>query len=229
MNGNVWAVVDATHPDAWTAADRQVSAAIARDTYRRMLQDLNDSVAKVAPPERRFTVVLEGGRPWWQGDRAMPPPERRFELPFDRGSGPALLLALLTVAPRDPQGTMWFASGRHGGPIRLHREVVPTPNAERPTSSIGIFGAVDDDWRRGAAAVMGSIEVLLEAYRLTQPGLLHTFSSGLRRVEGDVAAFVEETYPYLPDVDLFRDVLAAAVDLTPTFADRVQNHALSAA
>jgi len=227
MTNKVWAVVDATHPDAWTPPDRQVSADIARATYRHMIRDLNASVASLAPTDHRFTAVLEQGRPWWSELAELPPAERRFELPFDRGTGPAFLLALLTLTHRAPSAEIVFVSGRHGWPARVERERVDRAVTGSP--SIWVYGHAGHDWRSGAVAVAGRIESFLEAFRLVQPSMVHTFMASWRRSEGRRAELIEETYPYLHEVDLFRDVLAPAVDMAPGFASHVRHAELTAA
>lgn len=228
MSDDVWALIDATHPDAWTAAHQQVSASVARDVYGRMIRDLDAAVATMTSPDRRLFAVLEQGRPWWSAHPAMPDADQRFELPFDRGTGPAFLLGLLSVIHQSPDGAMVFVSGRHGWPASLQGERV-TSRLGRSGASIWVYSAEGRDWQEGAIAVVGRMESFLEAFRLTQPQLVRTFLSGLRRTQGDRQDLVEELYPYLPELDLFRDVLAPAVSMAPRFALTVRHLALAAA
>lgn len=229
MKTKVWAVVDATHPDAWTPAERTVSADIAKETYHRMFRELNASVESFASPDARFAAVLEQGRPWWSDLPSIPPTERRFELPFDRGTGPAFLLALLTLTHRAPGGAIMFVSGRHGWPSTIERERIPGSSRADGKPSIWVYSHAGHDWRNGAIAVAGRIETFLEAFRLVQPAMVHTFLASWRRTGGERHELIEETYPYLHEVDLFRDVLAPAVDMAPVFASSVRHRELTAA
>jgi hypothetical protein len=229
MSPSVWSVVDATHADAWTPAHRQQSAAVARESYARMLHDLGRWADAFGPESRRWVAVLEQGRPWWEAHTNAVTAEHRLELPFDRGTGPVFLLGLLNCLPRSPGGFIAFISGRHGWPAALHDEAIDASFGRRAAPEVHVYGPAGRDWREGAMGAFGPMEVFLEAFRLVQPALVQSFLRSLRRTEGRQGELIEELYPYLPEVDLFRDVLAPAVELAPRFAARVEHRELSAA
>lgn len=229
MSQPIWSVVDATHADAWTPAHRQESASVARQSYARMLYDLGRFADAFGPKSRRLVAVLEQGRPWWDPALDAGQPDTRLELPFDRGTAPVFLLGLFSCLPRSPGGVISFVTGRHGWPTALRREAVETRFVDEPAPLVHVYGPAGRDWRTGAVAAVGPMETFLEAFRLVHPTLVHSFLRGLRRTEGRRVELIEELYPYLPELDLFTDVLAPAVALAPRFAARIEHRELSAA
>jgi len=150
-------------------------------------------------------------------------------VPFDRGTGPVFLLGLLGCLHRAPGGRIAFVSGRHGWPIALQDEVLDASFGAQSMPAIHVYGPAGRDWREGAVAAFGPMEAFLDAFRLVQPGLVQTFLRGFRRTAGRRDELIEELYPYLPEIDLYRDVLAPAVAAAPRFSARVEHRELSAA
>ncbi|NJK88630.1 MAG: hypothetical protein HC923_04000 [Myxococcales bacterium] len=136
------------------------------------------------------------------------------------------MLGLLTTTHAAPGGSVVFVTGRHGWPVQIHGEKVA---ARDPSGALTMYVHPGRDWQNGAVAVIGRNETFLEAYRLAQPSLLKLFMSSWQRVSGRRDELIEETYPYLPETDLFTDVLAPAARHAPVFGLKVRRRELNAA
>ncbi len=69
---------------------------------RTLLRRAFDRSAAVVSPERVLPVVLEAHRAWWEPELAQLPTANITVQPANRGTAPAILLALLAVLERDP-------------------------------------------------------------------------------------------------------------------------------
>src|SRR5262249_1834085 len=69
--------------------------------------------ARVAPFDRVVVVVAAAHERWWRCELAHLPPENVIVQPRNRGTGPGLLLPLLTVLERSPHATVAVLPSDH--------------------------------------------------------------------------------------------------------------------
>jgi hypothetical protein len=134
----------------------------------------------------RVAVVLEAEQPWWESK--IGEAEVRLVQPFDRGSGVALLAALIHVFRSDPTARILV----HRTPpedLRAARGLLPKLEAH----AIATVGRT----------IVSTAGALLHLYHDAQPALLRMFIA-----HGDQP--LDRLYPWLAEVDLDRDVLPFA-------------------
>jgi len=80
---------------------------------RSMLQHTLDRAAAIVPPEQVVTVIGPGQRRRLDGALDCEPSGPVVEQPFDRGTAPAIYLALTQILERDPLATVLILPANH--------------------------------------------------------------------------------------------------------------------
>jgi hypothetical protein len=135
----------------------------------------------------RVAVVLEAEQPWWEAEIGAA--EACVVQPFDRGSGVALLAAVIHVFRNDPAARLLV----HRAPSEDHLRAACGRLRELDSHAIATFGR----------AIVSTAGALLHLYHDAQPALLRSFVA-----HGDQP--LDRIYPWLAAVDLDRDVLPFA-------------------
>ncbi len=181
-------------------------------------------------------VVLRPQKPWWSQPVESLPQENLAEQPFDRGSAPGILLAILRIYRKDPAARVILLSANcdavavegveHAlAVLGRRRDVVVLAPSETVAGQDGVGQGsllasrrVDGTWRvaldptdaRGGGIIVASAQALLQLFVDTQPELTDQFLTTLTgpSLFDDVA--LDRLYPFLPELDFCQEVLARA-------------------
>lgn len=140
----------------------------------------------------RVAVVLEAEEPWWRKEIEKVRPDRLHVQPFDRGSGIATLLALIHIFRDDPSARLVILRSLQ------ELEAVPAQLAHLGSDAIVAIRAQGNS----PPAIIARAGALLHLFHDSQRAVLRSFLQH----QGSL----DRLYPWLPEIDLERDVLRLA-------------------
>ena len=216
--------------------DQRVPAPFQRASGRASPFEARLDVAKTwARPDRILPVVLRPHKPWWSRLVGALIPENLAEQPFDRGTAPGVLLAILRIYQRDPKARVILLSdGCEGVSARRVAEalerveaadevvMVARPESGRRRTAIRrasmAFRRSQGDWRimidagqaRAGGVIVTTAQALRQMFLETQRELAEQFSSALAGENLFNGLALDQLYPFLPELDFQAEVLARA-------------------
>lgn len=178
----------------------------------------------MVPKQRVLPVLLEQNRPWWERAIRDLPPENVTELPLDRGSAPGILAAAVRALCRDPDAILVLQCIQGVAPRRT--ELFRAIDVARREDSVVVLSRSSAGSGEAARVVRSAdfepsevllgeerrpmvvrASVLLDLYRAACPDLVEELGKP-DVVQGPTT--LDLVFPFLPDVDLLRHVLAPA-------------------
>jgi hypothetical protein len=172
------------------------------EQYRRSLARILAAASSI-PTTRIFVVVLEHESPWWGAVLAHLPMENVIDEPVDRGTATGSALAVAKINAQDRDAEVLIAT-LDADPALVASYI----SADGPVSAEHEgqeYLAWAGEERRFAFCV-APLQTLKRLFREAQPGLLGTMLTTASQAIGPGAS-LDAVYPYLPAVDLARDVL----------------------
>ncbi len=146
-----------------------------------------------------LAVVLEAEEPWWRPQLVGGPADGVLIQPFERGSGIALLAAVLRVFGEDPAARI----------VALR-----SPDADHLAAARAACDHLDRDAivrltpaGRSPPTLVASAGALVHLYHRAHPSLLGAFLRDASHTSIGSAGSLDHLYPWLPELDLDRDVL----------------------
>lgn len=98
----VASIAEGDRARAYWDGERRTHTAAGRSALARAVAQARSSTAE----ERIVPVVLDEHRPWWRALLAGVPEENIVVEPFDRGTAPGILLAVVRILKRDPKAVI---------------------------------------------------------------------------------------------------------------------------
>lgn len=179
-----------------------------------------------AGPERVAPVVLRPHRPWWSQPVGSLPAENLAEQPFNRGSAPGVLLAVLRTYRKDPDAKVILLSADSDLRASLHLEEALEQVEGRDdivllarggtSGMVTAYRRTDGKWRVtleagstvGGGVIVASARALLQLFVDTQPQLTDQFLTTLTGPALFDDQALDQLYPFLPSTDFLAEVLA---------------------
>ncbi|MGF1508747.1 MAG: hypothetical protein ACFB9M_04505 [Myxococcota bacterium] len=199
-----WVIVDGV--DTGALHGLPLPAPQARASYHRQLHGLFNA-SRGSDPKRQVFVSLEQTRPWVpEGTWPV-----HLELPFDRGTGAALLYGLLML-PLGVQSIAFISNRYHRNPTG-HLASLPTSGPE-----VHLLGQLKTEWIEGTSITSGPLASFLGLLQQNQSAATHIVQQAWLAHSKDIRQTVEASAPFLPHIDLFDDVI---LDSLPAMAKTV--------
>ena len=167
----------------------------------------------LAPAERVSPVVLRPEKPWWRQPLDDVPSENWAEQPFDRGTAPGILLAILRIFRKDPLARIVLLADQQGAERLPEVDEALLQTADDSVLFVAPARMGRPAGQRGAV-VIGSAQSLLQLFVETQPEVTEQFLTSLEGpllFDGDA---LDRLYPFLPEIDFRAEVLARVPDRT---------------
>ena len=193
-----------------------------------------------APAMQVMPVVLRSHKPWWFQPVESLPVENLAEQPFNRGTAPGILLALLRIYQKDSDARVILLSARGAerGTDRLDDALLRTGT----NADIVVFGTGDGSaaaidahsgsWPTALGAadsdrdvIVAKVGALLQLFVDTQPELTDQFLALTGPALFDESA-LDRLYPFLPETDFESDVLRRATAVGSVPADAALGQAI---
>ncbi len=233
----------------WTAQENQVQRVPTPfnrgDEAQCPFEKALDLALTWAPKERVAPVVLRAEKPWWARPVDAVPAENLAEQPFDRGSAPGILLAVLRIYRKDRDARVVLLSAgsdlvasshvndslsQVGGrdDVVILAQAQPAHGVAAPRRQpVAAYRRVKGEWRlalrageaRGGGIIVASAGALLQLFIDTQPELTDQFLTTLTGPSLFDEVALDRLYPFLPETDFHAGVLNRALNARPPRID----------